>query len=865
MLLMVHQLFTKKGKGMVLKKFAGIGLVIATASLFPNGIVFSQEDAAASEDNAAVMDELSLGDILSMKITTGSFLELDLTKSPLSMTVITKDMVRNSAARHMSELLEIYVPGFIYNINKYYGNVWAMRGISNDRNTKVIYLVNGHKMNTQAREGFQGETSLGLLGDIERVEVLRGPAGLVYGSGAIAGIVNVVTKKAEDAKSNVQVVGALDGSKSIEANLYGKPNDDASFAITAGFKQSDGLPLGMTRIYPTGNKGASLGSPTNMGVPSDGRYGSTDGNWKFGGELNYKAFNLFFRATRQKDNSASYFMLYPWADQFNAGTKDSTWSVREVDGKNVAWNDPFWKGRNNYRSSMKQYLSDNISSEASYKFSLAENELTTKFSFDMNTSSILEEKLEHYENDNQYKNGRSVNTWGERRYMLSAVYLLKSIEKLQAAFGIEDRIDDIGNNINGKNYQLWNSLHYSVKNIVYNTFAVFGEGFYDFTDVVGVHAGLRLDWHTRAIFLSPKIAAIIRPSENHSIKVIYQSAANNGTAENYEFNKNHVNDKGEVVTTPTLQNSKETPKVTSGLVQPAEEEEMHKLKPERVHSWELSYVGKLFESLNIEVSPSINLVRDLFVWEQSLFRVINVGNYTSGNLDVGLNYSHKYFKVGANHAIQRPIFTDVDKQKKTFQLYQLEDSVINGQTVYGKFVGFTPSGDSSFVPFYSKSKNVDVNLVQKSITFDGKEFLNIPQNMTKIYAEITPFEWLSLSTNLRMIWGFGGRDPVIDSFGDTCTYFGYFGEKEPSNLKDYIKNMVSKKWNASLSLYLPGDFDATFTIYNILGTDAHDFFQKKVDKNAVNTFRVQHMFDFANREAFSVDQRTFGLTLTKSF
>jgi outer membrane receptor protein involved in Fe transport len=850
---------------MVLKKLAGIGILVASVSLSPQWYAFSEEKEASSVENEAVLDELSLGDILSMKITTGSFLELDLTKSPLSMTVITKDMVRNSAARHMSELLEIYVPGFIYNINKYYGNVWAMRGISNDRNTKVIYLVNGHKMNAQARDGFQGETSLGLLGDIERVEVLRGPAGLVYGSGAIAGIVNVVTKKAQDATSNVSVVGALDGSRSVEANLYGQPSDDASFSVTAGFKQSDGFPLQKTRVYPTGNRGANISTPGNMGVPSDGRYGSTDGNWKFGGELDIKNFNLQFRATRQKDNTASYFPYYPWADQFNAGTKDSTWGPRNVDGKNINWNDPFWKGRNNWRNSIKQYLSDNFMSEASYKFQLAENELTTKLSFDMNTTSILEEKLQHYENDNQYVNGRSINTWGERRYMLSAVYLMKSIENLQAAFGVEDRIDDIGNDINGMNYQLWNSKHYSVSEVVYNTFAVFGEGFYDINDMFGVHAGLRFDWHTRAKFLSPKIAAIFRPTEEHSIKLIYQSAANNGSADNYEYNKYHVNDNGKIVTTPTLTNTVETPKPTSGIVQPAEEDQMHNLKPERVHSWELSYVGKLFESLNVEITPSINHVRDLFVWEQALFRVINVGNYTSGNFDVAVNYTNKYFKVGANHAIQRPILTDVDKQKKTFQLYQLKDSVVNGQTVYGKFVGFTPSGDSSFVPFYSKSKNMDVNLVEKSITYDGKDFLNIPMNMTKLYAEITPFEWLSLSTNMRLIWGFSGRDPVIDKEGDTCTYFGYYGEKESSNLRQFFMNMVSKKWNASLSLFLPGDLEATFTLYNILGTDAHDFFKNKVDKNAVNTLRVQHMFDFGNREAFSVDQRTFGLTITKNF
>ena len=93
------------------------------------------------EYNDVMYDSLSLSDLLTMEITTGSFLNLDIRKSPLSMTIITREMIRSSGARHMSELLEIYVPGFQYMFNKYNGTLWAMRGVTNDRNTKIIYLI----------------------------------------------------------------------------------------------------------------------------------------------------------------------------------------------------------------------------------------------------------------------------------------------------------------------------------------------------------------------------------------------------------------------------------------------------------------------------------------------------------------------------------------------------------------------------------------------------------------------------------------------------------------------------------------------------------------------------------------------------
>jgi outer membrane receptor protein involved in Fe transport len=855
---------------MMLKKIAGIGMLVATASLSPQWYAFSEEENAAEE--SAILDELSLGDILSMKITTGSFLDLDLTKSPLSMTIITRDMVRNSGARNISELLEIYVPGFIYNINPYYGTVWGMRGVSNDRNTKVIYCVNGHKMNNQARDGAQGETTLGLLGDIERVEVLRGPAGLVYGSGAIAGIINVVTRKGEGNKSNATVTASLDGSKSVEANLYGNPSDGVSFTANAGYRQSDGLPLGATRIYPR-----SGSAPGNLGVPSDGRYGSTDGNWKIAADLTIKNFNFYMRGTSQTENGASYFTLAPWADRWGQPSTDSaiaTWGSREVDGIMVQPMDPFWKNRNNWRSSRKNYRSDNFTSEASYKIDIGENQLKTKLNYDMNTTIIGEENLEQYKVDHQYKNQRTIEEFGEKRYLLNATYLLKTVDKLQAALGIEDRIDQIGNSIRGKNEQLWNPKHYIVKEINYNTLSLFGEGFYDITDYLGVHGGLRFDFHTRANFASPKLAVVYHPNENHSIKVIYQSAANNGSADNYEFNRDQVDNNGFIVTAPVLISPALTPSDTSKIKQPAELSEMHSLKPERVHSFEISYVGKLFDGFTIEPSVSVNKVNDLFVWEQKLFRVVNCGSYSFFDGDLSVKYSNKFFKAGINHTYQRPINMDVGSQKKNFSTYSIKDSVVNGDTVYGEFVGLRSTGDSMFVPYYEKGTQVNINLVGKSVTYDGLNFLNLPTNMTKLFVDFSPFEWITISTNLRLTWGYIGREATInstnaavnkDNKADEGNYWGYYGEKKPANLRQYFMEMVSKKWNASLNFNLPADLEASFYIYNILGTDAHNYVNKRADKNTVNTLRASQMYDYPNRELYSIDQRTFGVTFTKNF
>lgn len=210
------------------------------------GQIFLLSVSAFPETPSEIIDELSLGELLAVELSSGSFLELDYKKSPVSMTIITSEMIKYSGARNMSELLEIFVPGFQYMYNKWNGTLWGMRGVANDRHTKLIYLVNGHKMNAQARDGFQGEVVLGLLNDIERVEVLRGPAGVIYGSGAIAGIVNVVTKKTGNKNAQVNTGFTTPREAEIDVTLFGSPSDNQKVSFSAGYHKSKGTGLHKT-------------------------------------------------------------------------------------------------------------------------------------------------------------------------------------------------------------------------------------------------------------------------------------------------------------------------------------------------------------------------------------------------------------------------------------------------------------------------------------------------------------------------------------------------------------------------------------------------------------------------------------------
>ena len=154
--------------------------------------------------------DLKLEDLTQVKVTNTS---ASLTKTtnqdtPAVVTTITYKDIQESGARSLDELLDIYVPSFAY-MYKIYGSQMGMRGILSDRNNKILLLVNNRVMNIKTSDGGAvTERWFSMLGDIKKITVITGPGSPIYGSGAIAGVINIETFSGED-KQGVEVAGKL--------------------------------------------------------------------------------------------------------------------------------------------------------------------------------------------------------------------------------------------------------------------------------------------------------------------------------------------------------------------------------------------------------------------------------------------------------------------------------------------------------------------------------------------------------------------------------------------------------------------------------------------------------------------------------
>lgn len=153
---------------------------------------------AVATRSHAEESQLSLDALLALDVDVASLTGTSVTKVPASWTVITREDIERTPARHILDLLEIYVPGVFWEGHSEMGHP-GIRGIIADRNGKFLLLVNGKRMNQDAHNGAVSEIENYDLGDVERIEVIRGPGSVTYGPGAIMGVVNIVTRRAQNA------------------------------------------------------------------------------------------------------------------------------------------------------------------------------------------------------------------------------------------------------------------------------------------------------------------------------------------------------------------------------------------------------------------------------------------------------------------------------------------------------------------------------------------------------------------------------------------------------------------------------------------------------------------------------------------
>ena len=206
----------------------------------PSSLSASDPAVDVSSDSSALADT-SLEDLLNIRVYSASRYEQRTAEAPASVSVITRREIQRYGYRTLADVVRS-VPGFFVTSDLLYSYV-GVRGFDNpgDYNTRVLLLVDGHRLNdaifAQAMLGNEFPVDIDM---VERVEVIRGPASSIYGTNAIFGVINVVTRTAGNLHG-FELSADAGSFNSYRGRLsYGGTTHGLEMALSATFYGSKG-------------------------------------------------------------------------------------------------------------------------------------------------------------------------------------------------------------------------------------------------------------------------------------------------------------------------------------------------------------------------------------------------------------------------------------------------------------------------------------------------------------------------------------------------------------------------------------------------------------------------------------------------
>jgi iron complex outermembrane receptor protein len=150
--------------------------------------------------------DLSIDQLMRITVTTASRTESNVADTPAAVSVITAEDLRRSGARNLPEALRL-VPGM--QVAQIESDKWAVssRGYDGRFANQMQVLVDGRSVYSTLFSGTPWEMLNIPLEEVDHIEVIRGPGGCAWGSNAVSGVVNIITKPAERQASTRLTLG----------------------------------------------------------------------------------------------------------------------------------------------------------------------------------------------------------------------------------------------------------------------------------------------------------------------------------------------------------------------------------------------------------------------------------------------------------------------------------------------------------------------------------------------------------------------------------------------------------------------------------------------------------------------------------
>jgi iron complex outermembrane recepter protein len=198
-------------------------MLLLAVSMTPLGRAGDPQSQTQTTSPSA-LKQLSLEELSEIDVTTPSKEPVPAMRTPAAIYVITGEDIRRASVTTIPDALRL-APGV--EVAQIDSSKWSVgiRGFGTRLSRDVLVLIDGRTVYTPLFAGTYWEVQDTLLEDIDRIEIIRGPGGTIWGPNAVDGVINIITKSSKDTKG----VFASAGGGSVEqgfANFrYGAGND----------------------------------------------------------------------------------------------------------------------------------------------------------------------------------------------------------------------------------------------------------------------------------------------------------------------------------------------------------------------------------------------------------------------------------------------------------------------------------------------------------------------------------------------------------------------------------------------------------------------------------------------------------------
>ncbi|MBI3804695.1 MAG: TonB-dependent receptor [Nitrospirae bacterium] len=223
------------------------GILSAFLTIFSLSFASAQEAGHFVEPQRP-LTELSLEELMNVEVVTYSKRPEKWFDTPAAIYVITQEDLRRSGVTNIPDALRL-APGV--EVARIDSNRWAVgiRGFTSQLSRDLLVLIDGRSVYSPLYAGVFWEVQDLLLEDIDRIEVIRGPGGTVWGANAVNGVINIITKNSRETPGGLATLGGGTQERGFGAARYGGAvGDHLHYRVYGKYFNRDGA------FHPNGDE-----------------------------------------------------------------------------------------------------------------------------------------------------------------------------------------------------------------------------------------------------------------------------------------------------------------------------------------------------------------------------------------------------------------------------------------------------------------------------------------------------------------------------------------------------------------------------------------------------------------------------------